>query len=81
MGVLRRGRAGRRVASGCGVERNQEEDVRVQQERHAVVCKEKVELYQRGLAEEREGVEARPHVPERDEDVRDVVHATVVNVV
>lgn len=94
-GVLRRGRVGRCVASGRGVERNQEEDVRVQQERHAFCVDESVRadvwkgyegkavLCQRRLTEEREifalgeGVD----VPEHDEDVCDVVHATVVDVV
>ena len=63
-GIFRRGRVGRCVASGRGVERNQEEDVRIQQERHAFVCmgayarmygkryEGKVVLCQRGLTEE-----------------------------
>ena len=56
------------------------------------VCVEKIRGKGRGMSEgthgrEREifaagdGVEAKPHIPEHDEDVRDVVHATVVNVV
>ena len=92
-GVLCRGRVGRCVASGRGVERNQEEDVRVQQERHAFVWmrayarmheKDTRErwFHVRGDSRKREILALEcVGVPEHDEDVCDVVHATVVNVV
>lgn len=89
--VLRRGRVGRCVAPRRCIERNQEEGVRVQQERHAVVrmrayaraCGRYVrrDSRKRELFAAGEGVGAKAHVPEHDENVRDVVHAIVVNVV